>query len=366
MSSVNRGPLDLEALAPLGFDAFFAQAAACRPDHPVARVVCAHRDAYDLSVSLDTPSFRAVLPGAWRRRETPPSALPGVGDFVHYSPAEGDGPARIEHVLPRRSLFQRRAAGGAEHAQVVAANVDTVLLVSGLDGDLNVRRLHRYLAQLHESGAAPVLVLNKADDDLAAEIGRAQLHALGGRWPVVAVSALHGRGLAALDPYLAAGRTLALVGSSGVGKSTLANRLAGRERQETGAVRDRDARGQHTTTRRELFALPGGALLLDTPGMRSLGLWDAETGVDALFDDVTALAAECRFTDCQHDREPGCAVRAAIENGDVSPERAAEWAALRREAAFEARKADPALAAAHRRLWKSRTKAIRAGGFDAD
>ncbi len=204
-----------------------------------------------------------------------------------------------------------------------------------------------------------MLVLNKADDAAVAAEGHAQVADLAARWPVHAVSALHDTGLEALAPYLEPGRTLALVGSSGVGKSTLANRLCGQARQDTGGVREHDARGKHTTTRRELFALPGGALLLDTPGMRALGLWDAEGGVAAVFDDVEALAARCRFGDCRHAGEPGCAVDRALASGELDQARLAEWEALRREAAFEARKVDPALFAEHRRVWKARSKAAR-------
>ncbi|MCK6573135.1 ribosome small subunit-dependent GTPase A [Myxococcota bacterium] len=363
---------DFDALAPLGFDAFFeAGRVACvaadadvsaepaeRPDLTTARVCAAHRDAFDLMTAPDAPVVPARLPGAWRL-DHGPEALPTVGDWVLCErPPQGEL-AVVRHVLPRRSLFVRRAAGGREAPQSVAANVDTVFLVSGLDGDLNPRRLHRYLAQLHDSGARAVLVLNKADDLATAGSGVEALGALAERWPVHPVSALHDTGLDALAPYLEPGRTLALVGSSGVGKSTLANRLLGHDRQATGGVRAHDARGRHTTSRRELFRLPGGALLLDTPGMRSLGLWDAEAGVAAVFDDVDALAGGCRFADCRHEGEPGCALAAAVEDGTLAPERLAEWAALRREAAFEARKNDRLLMEAHRRLWKSRSKAAR-------
>lgn len=354
---------DFDALRPLGFDAFFeaGRAAAGAADLITARVCAAHRDAFDLMTAPDAPVLHARLPGAWRR-DHGPEDLPTVGDWVLCEPpvaGQAGDFSVVRHLLPRRSLFVRRAAGPREAPQTVAANVDTVLLVSGLDGDLNPRRLHRYLAQLHDSGARAVLVLNKADDAAVAALGHAQVAELAARWPVHAVSALHDTGLDALAPYLTPGQTLALVGSSGVGKSTLANRLCGHLRQETGGVREHDARGKHTTTRRELFVLPGGALLLDTPGMRGLGLWDAEGGVAAVFDDVEALATRCRFGDCRHAGEPGCAVGRALASGELDPARLAEWEALRREAAFEARKADPAVFAEHRRVWKARSKAAR-------
>lgn len=364
----------------LGWDAFFDAARAALPapldTHPLARVCGAHREAWDL-FTLDGPETprRACLPGHWRLTSVGSrgaESRPAVGDWVTYERPPGGDLLRITGLLPRRSVFVRRAAGEGDEAQVVAANVDTVFLVSGLDGDLNVRRLHRYLAQLHDSGASPVLLLNKADEPGQALAGHRALGELADRWPVHAVSALHGAGLDALQPYLVPGTTIALVGSSGVGKSTLANRLLGEDRLQTGAVREDDRRGplapvvtarrgvgRHTTTRRELHVLPRGALLLDTPGMRSLGLWDAEAGVDALFDEVAALAQTCRFRDCRHQGEPGCAVAAAVADGSCERGRVAEWEALRREAAWEARKADSALAAAHRKLWKQRTKAMR-------
>ncbi len=346
----------MESLYVLGWDAFFAAGHDPAMGAP-ARVCTAHRDLFDLQTAEG--QARACLPGHWRVQTRDPTDLPAVGDWVTFTRPPGGDLARITGVLPRRSVFVRRAAGERHEAQVVAANVDTVFLVSGLDGDLNVRRLHRYLAQLHDSGAQPVLVLNKADSPVDAEGGLLALGDLAARWPVRAMSALHGMGVEALAPWLMPGRTIALVGSSGVGKSTLANRLLGEARQETGGVREHDARGKHTTTRRELFALPGGALLLDTPGMRSLGLWDAEQGVDAVFDDVGALARQCRFRDCRHDGEPGCAIAAALAEGTLDEARVEEWDHLRREAAFEARKQDPALMAAERRKWKARSKSVR-------
>ncbi|MCB9546358.1 MAG: ribosome small subunit-dependent GTPase A [Myxococcales bacterium] len=332
----------------LGWDALFAADAATSPAGEPARVCAVHRDACDLWTGADEAPVRATLPGRWRVHQADPLALPAVGDWVLYDP----GDARVVRVLQRRSVFVRRSAGEGLDAQVVAANVDTVFLVCGLDGDLNVRRLRRYLAQLHDSGAAPVLLLNKADDPATAEAGRRALGALGGRYPVVTLSALHGDGVEGLAPWLRPGETVALVGSSGVGKSTLANRLLGEARQATAANRADDARGRHTTTKRELFRLPGGALLLDTPGMRSLGLWDAVEGVDAVFDDVGVAARGCRFRDCRHQGEPGCAVQAGLAEGDLEAERVAEWERLRREAAYEERKRDKGAQAAERAKWK--------------
>jgi ribosome biogenesis GTPase / thiamine phosphate phosphatase len=253
-------------------------------------------------------------------------------------------------------------------AQVVAANVDVVFLVAGLDGDFNLRRIERYVTAIWESGAQPVVVLNKADvrdgDALPALVAEVEAVAMG--VPVVALSARAGDGLAALDPHLVPGRTIALVGSSGVGKSTLVNALLGEERLATGAVREDDSRGRHTTTHRELVALPGGAVLLDTPGMREFALWgegedggDATGGLAATFADVEAFAAGCRFGDCAHEAEPGCAVRAALADGTLDPARHASWLKLGRELRAFAIRHDARLARVERAKWKAVSKSAK-------
>jgi ribosome biogenesis GTPase len=235
-------------------------------------------------------------------------------------------------VLERKSRFVRKVAGSVVAEQVVAANVDVVLLVAGLDGDFNPRRLERYLVLAHDSGARPVIVLSKADlaEDLAGAIEAAR--SVGGPdVPVHAVSAPRDEGYDALAEYLEPGRTVALLGSSGVGKSTIVNRLAGEELQRTQEVRATDGRGRHTTTHRQLILLPAGGLLMDTPGMRELQLWDVDEGVEETFADVEELAASCRFPNCEHDSEPGCAVRAAIAEGRLTSERLASYQKLVRE-----------------------------------
>lgn len=272
--------------------------------------------------------------------------------------------AVIAHILPRATAFTRMAAGTAKDRQVVAANVDTALLAASLNADLNLRRLERYLATAYESGAAPVILLTKADacDDPDPLIAEVEAIAVG--VPVLAVSVRTGQGLPELSALLAPGKTAVLLGSSGVGKSTLVNALAGAELMATKAIREDDARGRHTTTHRELILLPSGALILDTPGMRELALWDAEAGVAAAFADTTAevelLAQGCRFRDCAHEREPGCAVQAALADGSLDAERWRSFQKLQRELAHTVRKEDPLAASAERKRWAALHKAGRA------
>jgi ribosome biogenesis GTPase len=296
------------------------------------RVVRQSRDRSTL-VTADGETMGEVS-GRFRHRAIGPSDFPAVGDWTAVRPIES-GPSLIEAILPRRSAFTRKAAGEAIEAQVVAANVDTVFLVSGLDGDFNVRRIERYLTTAWSSGAAPVIVLNKADlrPDFEGAVAEAASVAPG--VPIVAVQALAAGGLDGLAMYLAAGRTVAFLGSSGVGKSTMINRLLGEERFQTAEMSNAAAgRGRHTTTERELVRLPSGALLIDTPGMRELGLWADDDGLDRTFDEIEALASQCRFPDCSHEREPGCAVKAAVESGALDAGRWRSYLKLRRELRF--------------------------------
>jgi ribosome biogenesis GTPase / thiamine phosphate phosphatase len=300
-----------------------------RDDVRPARVVRAMRRSVELG-GLDADSHQARVPGRILRQG--PEARPAVGDWV--AARDRDGGHEVFAVLPRRSLFQRRAAGRSARVQLIAANVDRVLLVMGLDADFNLRRIERYLAVSAQSGAKAAVLLNKCDLAESLDEQVQQVEAIASGHPIVAMSAKHGDGIEQLAPYLIAGQTLALLGSSGVGKSTLVNQLLGRARQSTAEVRERDGRGRHTTTARELIPLDSGALLIDTPGMRELGLWNAEGGEAALddtFDDVTGLAARCHYRDCSHGNEPGCAVRQALESGDLAEARLGSYAKLRRE-----------------------------------
>jgi ribosome biogenesis GTPase len=269
--------------------------------------------------------------------------LPVVGDWVALRLDPAGGRSQIKHVLPRRTWFSRKVAGRTTAEQVVAANIDTVLIVFGLDKGVNVRAIERYLVVSRRSGAVPVVVLSKADlvDDLAPALIEARSAA--GDTPVIAVSARQGSGMDALESYIQPGRTLALLGPSGAGKSSIVNRLMGAEVLPTGEVRAWDARGRHTSVHRQLVVRASGGLIIDTPGMRELQLWETDSVRDA-FEDIAELAASCRFRDCQHDREPGCAVKAAVDAGLLDSGRYAGYLKLQAEEAeiMQARGARPA------------------------
>ena len=305
------------------------------------RVVSQAREQVDAITA--TGPVAAIMQRGFRRAAVAAGDYPTVGDWLTLEPfADGSG-AAVRAVLPRRSAFARGRSDGSGQVgrQVVAANVDTVFIVVALTRDYNLRRAERYLALAWSSGAHPVVILNKADlaDDAAGR--REEVAALAAGADVHVLSALTGVGLEALAPYLVAARTVCLLGSSGVGKSTITNALLGEGRQRVRDVREDDHRGRHTTTGRELFVLPGGGLLIDTPGMRSIGLWESDDGLETTFADIDALAPSCRFRDCSHRAEPGCAVIAAIEAGDLDPERLSSQRKLERELRAQERRASP-------------------------
>ena len=315
--------LDPTRLTDLGWnDVWAAHLDAPGPEGRPGRVLVAHRGACVVATAEDEVTVEAS--GTLRRETRAGGIVPAVGDWVVVTSA-------IERILPRRSAISRKVKGKAAQVQVIAANVDTVFLVSGLDGDFNLRRIERALVAVWDTGAQPVVVLTKSDlvTDLADKKGAVEAIAAG--VAVHGVSAREDIGLEALAPYRRRGSTIALLGSSGAGKSTLVNRLLGWDRQDTGSVRENDSRGRHTTTKRELIVLPAGGVLVDTPGLRELQLWEGEGGLDAVFADVTADAGACRFRDCGHEEEPGCAVRAAWAAGGVTPERIESYRKLQKE-----------------------------------
>jgi ribosome biogenesis GTPase len=354
-----REPEGIRDLARLGFTESMAAAFAPMGAQGLVagRVALEHKSGY--VVYTEAGERPAVLRGRLRYAAESGGDLPVVGDWVALSVAEGDAMATIDAVIPRTSAFVRRAAGRATQAQVVAANVDVVFLVTSVGRDLNPRRLERYLALARESGAEPVIVISKTDlaEDLAAALKEVESVALGA--PRHSVSSVTGVGIDELRKYLGTGRTVALLGSSGVGKSTLVNALLGHERQHTAALRD-DGKGRHTTTHRELLPVPGGAWLLDTPGMRELQLWSGEEGLAGTFEDVAALAPRCRFGDCHHDTEPGCAVRAAVTEGTLAANRVESWRKLEAEQRFVAEQQNERQKAEAKRGARTVGRALRA------
>ncbi len=348
-----------QVLEELGWSPFFAEAwvdLALEGRVP-ARVVVAHTRV--LRVRGAEGERFAEASGGLRRAARAPQDRPAVGDWVALRLRPGAGRALVDVVLPRRTAFVRRAAADLTGQQVLAANVDTVFLVMGLDRDYNPRRIERALVLAWESGADPVVLLNKADlcDDVAAR--RAEIEAAAPGVPVRVIAAKEGEGLEALSPWLERGRTVALLGSSGVGKSTIVNRLLGEERQRTREVRESDQRGRHTTTHRELVALPTGGLLLDTPGLRELQLWATEEGLATAFEDLEALAPRCRFRDCAHQSEPGCAVRAAVEAGELPEKRLASYLKLRAELRSLEVRESPLLQREELARWRSIIKSAK-------
>lgn len=322
-----------------------------------ARVTVQHRGSYNLISQQG--EITASTSGALLHRARGGGDLPAVGDWVAVSVEPGNSGV-IHGILPRRSSFSRKVAGDVVQEQILAANVDVVFLVSSLNEDFNVRRIERYLATAYASGARPVIVLTKSDiaEDAAECIAEAETVAIG--VPVHAVSNVTNEGIEDVRAHLSVGTTAVLLGSSGVGKSTLVNSLAGDERQLVNDIRA-DGRGRHTTTYRELIVLPDGGVIIDTPGIRELQLWDVEEGLEQTFEDIAELAKGCRFGDCSHDSEPGCAVKAAIADGTLATDRFESFEKLQRELAWLERKQDKKAAAEEAKKWRAVQRARNKG-----
>lgn len=327
-----------EAYAKLGYQA--------------ARVALEHTHLYTLYT--EHGELLGEVSGKYRFEALERGDYPGIGDWVAIQGRPEEGRATIHALLPRTSKFSRKVAGSTTDEQIVAANIDTVFLVNALNNDFNVRRVERYLIMAWESGANPVIILSKADlcDDPEAAMAELESVAIG--VPIHIVSTFTDTGFDALAPYLTEGQTVALLGSSGVGKSSIINRMLGSEMQKVQGVRDGDDRGRHTTTHRELFLLPNGGMMIDTPGMRELQLWDADEGFSGSFQDIESLIEQCYFSDCTHQNEPRCAVREAIHNGSMDISRFENYNKMKAELAYLARKEDAKL----RQIEKQRSKKL--------
>lgn len=343
------------SLEAYGWSAYFARAfdALEDPELEPGRVVRSARGSCHAVAA--TWEGAATISGRLRSEGPPPA----VGDWIAV-----DRAARVRHVLPRRSKLSRKVAGKTTEEQIVAANVDLVLVlvVMGLDSDFNVRRVERLLAMVWESGARPVVLLSKLDLCIEPAARRREVEDVAPGIDVVSLSSVDGRGLDDVRALLLPRQTSVLVGSSGAGKSTLINRLMAREIQPTREVRHRDGRGQHTTSHRELFALPGGALLIDNPGVREIQLWAGDESLDRAFEDVVALAEDCRFRDCNHESEPGCAVMAAAESGTLSRDRLESYRSLMEELGYLHRRQDESAQRAEKRKWRAIHREMRRSG----
>lgn len=312
-------------------------------------------------VMAEAGEFLAQIAGRVRYLAEERSDFPAVGDWVLIAPHRSAGRASISEILPRRTLLSRKVAGRAAEEQILATNLDTVFIVTSLNQEFRLRRIERYLTLVWQSGAQPVVILNKADlcpdaGDLCSRVERVAPGA-----SVHAMSAATGQGIESVRQYLGVGRTAAFIGSSGVGKSTIINALLGDTHLPIQSIRGSDDRGRHTTTSRQMIVLPEGGVVVDTPGMRELQLWESDAGISHAFEDIEELAQQCRFRDCQHRGEPGCAIPQAIEDGAFDRERLENYRKMQAELRYLDTKTDPAARRAVKERWKKLCKAQKRG-----
>ncbi len=347
-----------KTLEDLGWNPFFQKhfQTLKSPDSVPARVISESKGSFQVCSRYG--ELAAKISGKMRYHAGEEKLYPSVGDWVVVKPLINEQKAVIHAVLPRKSKFSRKVAGERTEEQIVSANIDTVFIVSGLDGgrNLNLRRIERYLTLASNSGATPVIVLNKVDLCPDVNIYVRSVEAIAPGIPIYSVSAKEQIGLDALKQYLTKGNTAAFLGSSGVGKSALINSLLGVEKQETGEVRDDDRMGRHTTTKRELILLPDGGIVIDTPGMREIQMWAGEEDLQGAFQDIEALAKQCRFSDCSHNVESGCAVKAAIHRGELDPTRLESYRKLQNELKYLASKEEQSTRLYEKLKWKKIAK----------